>query len=61
MEQILPLLANLPAIWAAVLVVLGAVSALLTALVALFVLIPGDQPEKALQALADTVKKISLK
>jgi hypothetical protein len=61
MENLLPIIANLPAIWQAVVVVLGAVSALLTALIALFVLIPGAQPEKALQAVVDAVKKISLK
>lgn len=61
MEKILPLLANLPAIWSAVVVVLGALTALLTALIAVFVLIPGDAPEKQLQAIVDAVKKISLK
>jgi hypothetical protein len=61
METLLPLLANLPAIWQAVIVVLGAASALLTALIALFVLVPGAQPEKALQAMVDAIKKISLK
>lgn len=61
MENLLPLLANLPAIWQAVIVVLGAASALLTALIALFVLIPGDIPEKQLQAVVDAIKKISLK
>lgn len=61
MDKILPLIGNLPAIWSAVIVVLGALSALLAALIAVFVLIPGEQPEKALQGVVDAIKKISLK
>ena len=40
---------------------LGALTACLVALSALFMLIPGDQPEKALQGLADFLKKFSAK
>lgn len=41
--------------------VLGAVSALLSALIALFMLIPGEQPEKALKAIVDVIAKLSRK
>jgi hypothetical protein len=39
----------------------SAVDAVLLALIALFLLIPGDQPEKALRAVADFVEKFSKK
>ncbi len=38
----------------------GAVTALLTALIGVFLLVPGDQPEKALQFALDLLKKISI-
>lgn len=55
------LLAVIQAILAAAPVILGAVSSLLLSLIAIFALIPGDQPEKALQALVDAIAKISNK
>lgn len=39
----------------------AAVNAVLAALIALFVIIPGDQPEKTLQSIVDLIKKISRK
>jgi hypothetical protein len=41
--------------------VLGLLSLVLTGLIGLFMLIPGDQPEKALQAVLDLLKKFSKK
>ncbi len=38
-----------------------AIVAVLTALIALFLLIPGDQPEKALKGVVDFLSKFSLK
>lgn len=38
-----------------------AVEAVLSALIVLFLIVPGDQPEKALQAAVDFVKKLSRK
>lgn len=40
---------------------LGALVACLTAIAALFMLIPGEQPEKALQSVVDFLKKFSAK
>lgn len=40
---------------------IAAVVAVLAALIALFLLIPGDQPEKFLQGILDFLKKFSLK
>lgn len=40
---------------------LNSIIAILTALVVFFMLIPGDQPEKALQAIVNFIKKFSLK
>jgi len=40
---------------------IAAVVAVLSALIALFMLIPGDQPEKALQGIVDFLKKFSFK
>lgn len=40
---------------------LAAVMSVLGALIALFLLIPGDQPEKALQGVLDFVSKFSKK
>lgn len=54
MEQILVLIGKLPEY-------LGLVSAVLVALIALFMVIPGDQPEKALQSVLDIIKKFSKK
>ena len=41
--------------------ILGAVNGLLLALIAVFALIPGEQPEKALRAVAALLSKISRK
>lgn len=41
--------------------ILGAVTALLTALIGLFMLIPGEQPEKFLQGIVDFLSKFSKK
>jgi hypothetical protein len=41
--------------------ILGAVSGLLAALIVIFELIPGDQPEKALRMVADFLAKFSRK
>ena len=38
-----------------------AIETVLVALIALFVLIPGPQPEKSLQAIVDFIKKFSKK
>jgi len=40
---------------------LGVITAILSALVAVFMLIPGDQPEGFLQKVVDFVKKFSNK
>ena len=41
--------------------VLAAIVAVLSALIGLFMLIPGEQPEKALQAVVDFIAKFSKK
>lgn len=41
--------------------ILSALVAALLALIALFLLIPGEQPEKFLQGIVDFLKKLSLK
>lgn len=41
--------------------VLSAVVGVLTALIAVFMLIPGEQPEKALQGIVDFLAKFSRK
>lgn len=41
--------------------VLGAGSAVLMGLIAVFMLIPGNQPEKFLQGVVDIIKKFSAK
>lgn len=41
--------------------VLGMVSMVLTGLIGISLLIPGDQPEKALQSILDVIKKFSKK
>ena len=41
--------------------ILGAVVAVLTALIGLFMLVPGEQPEKALQVALDFIKRFSKK
>ena len=46
---------------AAALVVIGAFAALLGALYAFFLLIPGDQPDKFLKAMLDFTSKYSKK
>lgn len=40
---------------------LGAITALLTAVIAIAQLIPGDQPEKFLQSVVDFISKFSRK
>lgn len=40
---------------------IGAVTALLGAVIAFFMLIPGEQPEKALQGILDFLAKFSKK
>lgn len=54
MEQILDIIQKLPEY-------LVAFNAALVALIALFVLIPGEQPEKALRAIVDIIAKLSIK
>lgn len=54
MEEVLVIIGKLPEY-------LNAAVAVMVALIALFVLIPGDQPEKALQAVVDFIAKISFK
>lgn len=49
------------ALFPALLNLLGAVSVFLGALIAVFTIIPGDQPEKALQAIVDFISKFSKK
>jgi hypothetical protein len=44
--------------WLQIIEAIGAISA---ALIALFVLIPGEQPEKTLQKVVDLIRKISRK
>ncbi len=61
MDFVLDLVGKGPELLAAALVVLGAFTAFLTALIGLFMLIPGDQPEKALQAVVDLLKPFSKK
>lgn len=48
-------------IMAALLMVFGALAALIVALYNLFLLIPGDQPDKAIKALYDFTLKFSKK
>jgi hypothetical protein len=54
MDQILVVLAKLPEI-------LGLANAVLLPLIALCMVIPGEQPEKALQAVVDFIAKFSKK
>ncbi len=61
MEMLQKLIALLAKIFADSQVYLAAASALLVALIGLFALIPGDQPEKALQKVVDFIGKLSLK
>jgi hypothetical protein len=56
MEQLIPTLLSVD--W---LGVLGAITALLTAVIAIASFIPGDQPEKALQAVVDVLQRLSRK
>lgn len=53
-EKISEILGNLPTY---ILLING----VLVALIALFAVIPGDQPEKALQKVVDIISKLSLK
>lgn len=41
--------------------ILGAITALLSGIIAVCLLIPGEQPEKALQAIVDLLAKLSRK
>jgi hypothetical protein len=41
--------------------VLGALSLILTGLIAISLLIPGEQPEKSLQSILEFIKKFSKK
>ena len=41
--------------------ILGQMVVIITALIAIFMVIPGDQPEKALQKVLDFIKKFSKK
>ena len=41
--------------------ILGQVVIIVTALIAIFMVIPGDQPEKSLQKVLDFIKKFSKK
>lgn len=54
MEQFLVILAKLPEI-------LGLANAVLLPLIAICMIIPGAQPEKALQAIVDFIAKFSKK
>lgn len=54
LEQIAEILGNIP-------VYLTLVSGVLVALIALFAVIPGEQPEKALQKVVDLIQKLSRK
>ena len=56
MNQLIPTLLSVD--W---LGVLGAITALLTAVIAVASFIPGDQPEKALQAVVDVLQRLSRK
>lgn len=60
-EFITGLIPNLGAIMEAAGLMLGALVAFLMALGGLFLLIPGEQPEKAIFAMAEFVKKFSKK
>jgi len=58
MEKVLPVLnwivSNGP-------VVLGYIGAALSALIAIFMMVPGDQPEKAMQGIVAFISKFSKK
>jgi hypothetical protein len=42
-------------------VLLGGMIMILTGLITIFMLVPGEQPEKALQSIVDFIKKFSVK
>lgn len=54
MDLIVSLLSKLP-------LIISALVAVVTALIALFMLIPGEQPEKFLQSIVDFIGKFSKK
>jgi len=54
MEKVIAVFQKLPEI-------IGALDAILLALIALFILIPGDQPEKSIRKIADFIGKFSRK
>lgn len=58
MEQLLALVAFFGAHWHEL---LDSFILLLLGLIGIFLLIPGDQPEKAMQAIVDFLKKFSVK
>lgn len=58
MDNILNIFSYIAQNWSEI---LNAVVAVLTALIALFLFIPGNQPEKTLQAVVDFLKKFSKK
>lgn len=60
-EFIKELLSNWQGIVAAFFAALGALALFLVALIKLFALIPGDQPEKFLQKVVDFIAKYSNK
>jgi hypothetical protein len=61
MDMINELLANWQNILNAALLVVGAFTGFLGALYALFVLIPGEQPDKTIKAFLDFTSRISKK
>lgn len=61
MELIQALLANWQEIAAAGVMVLGAVAGLLAALYTLFLLIPGEQPDKTIKGILEFTKRFSRK
>lgn len=54
MEQLISILQQAP-------VYIASIAGVLTALIGLFMLIPGEQPEKTLQAIVDIISKFSRK
>lgn len=54
MDSLLAILGQIP-------LILGQAAVAISALIALFMLIPGEEPEKSLQKLLDVIKKFSKK
>lgn len=61
MDFVLGLIDKGPELLTSFLVVIGAFTGFLTALIGFFMLIPGPQPEKALQAVVNFLKFFSKK